>query len=419
MVWPFSHAMAVSSPTTSKVLILLALVAFSCMHTQKKDGNQSRLLTSIEKVTWYWLNSSRPNQWKKDFQRIKEIGIDRVVLWYGWNATWIARYPNHTQKALDLCKKVGLEAYLGIWSGTIMDPANSTKLKPYKMLDQKGNRSKGFNIFNTKWQDSWLKNYLRKIQKFYGNHPAMKGYYLDDTLVLEEGFQSVGYGFQMDVQFQNWAKQKYGRLEDLNKAWDESFKKWNQISAPQNQKVSLDTLDDWNEARRFWFQRWGRTVQEVLKVKERNQELIFSDFHTILDAKLPAYGIRWNDLIPFFSRIMVYNINISTPGLIASRIKLLRKETGDRLPVSWGIFTFVIGQAKAEKHLKPTSQELSRQIQEAKKSYVHAIDFYAFQVGDWSYPFSRIQNPLLGPPNPSALLRNRMDLQEVVSNQLD
>jgi hypothetical protein len=213
-----------------------------------------------------------------------------------------------------------------------------------------------------RWRKEWLAPYLQTIAKAYSSHPALLGYYLDDTFAIDSAVTSL-------------------RL-------DPSLKPTHEITA------------------------WGELLHRKLR-DGKNRELVFSDFHTIIDEKLKILGITWDHLTPHFDRIMVYNINISESGLIEKRLKLLKAATGSRVPLSWGLFTFEIGQARNHKALQPTVEEFQRQIDEIVSSG-SSIDFYAFRVGDWTLPFAKLQDPLLGPENAAALLRYRPELHEIV-----
>ena len=342
--WVLGKALG-GARTYSRIgMLLLIFPLSSCVFRTANSSAQERKVHRLETVTWYWLNSADASEWERDFRRIKAVGIDRVALWYGWDASLMASQAAHTRKALDFCQQIGLDAYLGIWSGTIM------------------HSQKGLNILNPEWQQNWFHPYLQKIRNNYDKHPAVKGYYLDDTLTTEEGPAKSDYG--------------------------------------NNRKES--------------FRNWVRILRDTLGIEETKKELVFSDFHTVIDDKLPKFGIDWADIVPFFSRVMVYNVNVSPEGFIQDRLKLLAMKTKDKIPLSWGMFTFVSGEKRDQLKPHPTVEELKRQIQEARDAGVLAVDFYAFRVGDWTVPYEKLTNPLLGPENPSALLRYRTDLQAII-----
>ena len=64
---------------------------------------------------------------------------------------------------------------------------------------------------------------VRKLAEHYGQHPAVIGWQIDNELNCEV---NVFYSASDHAAFRVWLEEKYGTLDELNRAWGTAF--WNQ-----------------------------------------------------------------------------------------------------------------------------------------------------------------------------------------------
>ena len=154
------------------MLAALATPALAAIPTTGKPA-----LTGVFDATWYSYDRTLA-QWKGHFQNLKAIGVDTVVAQfaivkdhynnYPTQLSWATNFPDHSaclSNLLSAAQTKGLDVYLGIyfdekpWWGTPND----------SYLTEQAIRCNAV---------------VEELERLYGGHPRLRGYYLPHEVVL-------------------------------------------------------------------------------------------------------------------------------------------------------------------------------------------------------------------------------------------
>lgn len=185
-------------------------------------------------VTFY------PDQWPQDywetaFSQIAESGFNIVRFGeMAWN--WIEPKEGEFRfeeldKALDLANKYGLKVLLGI--PTSMVPTWLIRKYPQvRPVSNEGTLYPEYGPRPNVCRDSKLfrkfaEKIIRKLAERYKDHPAVMFWQIDNEPVYPPLDSTTNMDFchceETRKDFINWAKKKYGSLEEINRAWGAKF----------------------------------------------------------------------------------------------------------------------------------------------------------------------------------------------------
>ena len=175
--------------------------------------------------------------WREDLQRMKKAGITVIRIGeFSWNVTepeeGVFSYA-FFEEFLGLCLEEGMEVIFG--TPTATPPSWLTKKYPEVLncredgVAYRHGARRHYNYNSPKYQEL-SGRIVTKLAEHFGKHPAIVGWQIDNELNCE----TAEFYSDADTRaFREFLKEKYGSLEQLNKAWGTAF--WNQ------------TYTDWEE----------------------------------------------------------------------------------------------------------------------------------------------------------------------------
>lgn len=177
------------------------------------------------------------DMWEADLERMLECGIEVVrIAEFSWSLTEPAegRFTfDFYDRFLDLCQEKGMKVIFG--TPTATPPAWLTKKYPEVLnaypdgtrLEHGGRRHYNYNSPVYREKAALI---VEKLAEHFGGHPAIIGWQIDNELNCE---MDEFYSEADNAAFRVFLQDKYGTLEELNRAWGTVF--WNQ------------TYTDWEE----------------------------------------------------------------------------------------------------------------------------------------------------------------------------
>lgn len=221
-------------------LLLAALLLASLVHAPRLaaqvNGSPPALLLG---TAWYpeqWPESG----WDADLQLMQQAGIDMVRV---GEFAWSRMEPREGQYDLDwLDHAIAAAAKHGIYTvlgtPTAAPPAWLTQKYPETLRtkedgqkDQHGNRQQ-FNWANAKYREL-ARDIAEQMAKRFGHNANVLGWQIDNE------YAEVSFDPETKKQFQDWLRQRYGTLDNLNARWttaywSESYTDWSQIPIQVN-----------------------------------------------------------------------------------------------------------------------------------------------------------------------------------------
>lgn len=225
----------------------------------------------------------------EDLDSIRSIGMNTVVIWppvYWWEAEREQEYPVETGRAiLDHAEKVGLAVIMEV-IGQIptLEYAPSFRMKEaYLAVERDGSprrrlRPYDYINFNHPEVQELIDRYLRAIALAYRGYPALAGYDIWNETMF------TSYDGYTRVLFARWLEERYGTLEALNEAWDQSFRDWSEIDFSEWIWASVMPVVDFNQFRKWnvaeHLKRWRSTVREL----DTDHPCIADNIHSMVTA---------------------------------------------------------------------------------------------------------------------------------------
>jgi beta-galactosidase len=185
-------------------------------------------------TAWYpeqWSES----RWDADLALMQKAGIHMVRV---GEFAWSSMEPAEGQydfdwldRAITAAAKHGIVTVIGTPSAA--PPAWLTQKYPETLRtmedgrkDQHGNRQQ-FNFANPKYREL-ARGMAEQLAKRFGHNPNVVGWQIDNE------YANVSFDPETRQQFQQWLKQRYGTLENLNSRWttsywSETYFDWNQV----------------------------------------------------------------------------------------------------------------------------------------------------------------------------------------------
>jgi len=179
--------------------------------------------------TYYYPEHWDESQWERDLKQIKELGFDFVhYAEFAWaqlepsegayNFAWLDR-------AVDIADKNGLKVIM--CTSTATPPVWLVRKYPDILIEHENGTKMDHgarqhpSVSNNYFRQYSLKM-IQKLAEHYGNDKRIMGWQLDN-----EPRPAQDYGKDAHERFRTYLKNKYGTIENLNKAWGTAF--WSQI----------------------------------------------------------------------------------------------------------------------------------------------------------------------------------------------
>ena len=212
-------------------MIALLVFAVAALNAQTDVPHPPALLLG---TAWYpeqWPES----RWDADLALMQKAGIHMVRV---GEFAWSRMEPTEGQydldwldRAITAAAKHGIVTVIGTPSAA--PPAWLTQKYPETLRtmedgrkDQHGNRQQ-FNFANPKYREL-ERAMAEQLAKRFGHNPNVVGWQIDNE------YAEVSFDAETRQQFQQWLKQHYGTLDNLNTRWttsywSETYFDWNQV----------------------------------------------------------------------------------------------------------------------------------------------------------------------------------------------
>ena len=191
--------------------------------------------------------------WEEDMRLFKLAGIDEVTL----NVfSWAALQPSEDtynfeklDKIMDLVEANGLKVFLA--TSTAAHPAWMAKRHPDILRTEFSGMKRKFGSRHNSCQNSpTYQKYsvllAKKLAERYGERECVIGWHICNE------YGGECYCENCEKQFRVWLKEKYGTIEEVNKAWDTSF--WGHTFYDWDEIVLPNILSEHFEPDRTTFQ---------------------------------------------------------------------------------------------------------------------------------------------------------------------
>lgn len=191
--------------------------------------------------------------WEEDMRLFKLAGIDEVTL----NVfSWAALQPSEDtynfeklDKIMDLVEANGLKVFLA--TSTAAHPAWMAKRHPDILRTEFSGMKRKFGSRHNSCQNSptYQKYFVllaKKLAERYGERECVIGWHICNE------YGGECYCENCEKQFRVWLKEKYGTIEEVNKAWDTSF--WGHTFYDWDEIVLPNMLSEHFEPDRTTFQ---------------------------------------------------------------------------------------------------------------------------------------------------------------------
>lgn len=191
--------------------------------------------------------------WEEDMRLFKLAGIDEVTL----NVfSWAALQPSEDtynfeklDKIMDLVEANGLKVFLA--TSTAAHPAWMAKRHPDILRTEFSGMKRKFGSRHNSCQNSpTYQKYsvllAKKLAERYGERECVIGWHICNE------YGGECYCENCEKQFRVWLKEKYGAIEEVNKAWDTSF--WGHTFYDWDEIVLPNMLSEHFEPDRTTFQ---------------------------------------------------------------------------------------------------------------------------------------------------------------------
>ena len=198
----------------------------------------------LEKIT-----PEKVHLWKKDLQQIKDLGFNTVRPWVEWtnNEPEEGRYDFSALETLvDLADEVGLKVIIQVYIDSAPDWVGlkypDAKFVASSGLAVESQASPGFCFDHLKVREKIL-SFFSEAAKAVRNKPAFYGWDLwsEPHIINWAEVYHLGNAEYMQfcychstiARFREWLKRKYHTIDNLNKAWYRTFRKWEEVDPPR------------------------------------------------------------------------------------------------------------------------------------------------------------------------------------------
>jgi len=245
---------------------------------------------------------------EEDMRLMKKAGVNIVTI----NVfTWAQLQPNEEtwtfewlDEVMDTLAKNGVSADLG--TATASTPAWMAKKYPEILpIDSNGIRfnhgsRQTFNPNSPKYKELSL-ILVRKVAERYKDHPALCMWHVNNELSHQVNYDYSEFTIQ---KFRDWAKDRFGTCENLNKKWGLHFwgnniYEWDELMPPMKtaHQVSTSLLLEWKRFTNECYMEVAR--DEIAILREITPDVLITTNFLYEFGTLDYFA--WADLIDFIS----------------------------------------------------------------------------------------------------------------------
>ena len=195
---------------------------------------------------YYYPEAWPESQWARDIANMKKMHLEFVHM---GEFAWAYMEPTEgnydfswLDKCVQLCADQGLKVVLCTPSAT--PPIWLTQEHPeVLMIDEDGRTMQHGTRQQGCWSVDLFRQYVGKIDeelsKHYGNNPNVWGWQIDNE--LSHYGKTMCYNPECQTKFQQWLKNKYGTIDNLNRDWgcafwSQNYQDFNQIRIPNQEE---------------------------------------------------------------------------------------------------------------------------------------------------------------------------------------
>lgn len=198
--------------------------------------------TEMTMGTCYYPEHWDESLWEDDLQRMKAVGISVIrIAEFAWSKFELTEGNfdfSFFDRFLELCVKADMKVVFG--TPTATPPAWLTEKYPEVLnaridgaLYRHGQR-RHYN-YNSPVFLKLCERIVTKLAEHYGQHPAIVGWQIDNELNCEI---CEFYSEADNTAFRTFLQEKYGNLDELNKAWgtvfwNQTYTDWEQVYLPR------------------------------------------------------------------------------------------------------------------------------------------------------------------------------------------
>ena len=189
----------------------------------------------------YYPEYNIKEDWKVHLEKIRDAGIKRIRM---GEFAWALMQPTKDtfdwgwlDESVEMAEQYGLEIILG--TPTACSPIWLVEEFPEVLPVNKEGRRSGFGArqhrcYNSPKYLEYSKLIVEKLGERYGKHPNVAAWQIDNEL---GGEQKRCYCDNCRKEFQNFLKEKYNTIEELNERWrtqfwSQRYQNWTQIPVP-------------------------------------------------------------------------------------------------------------------------------------------------------------------------------------------
>lgn len=238
-------------------------------------------------VQYYRPPTPPPEEWERDFERMREHGFNIIRGWFTWS--WMNPAPGRYDFAqedrfIKLCRKHGMKAIILV-SLESVPPWVLAEHPEAVFIDQDGRRywPEGFSntpaggfpglCFDNEPVKGKAIEYLRELVRHYKGNPVVACWEPHNEPILEPArrkFSNEDFFCYCDASvraFRDWLKKRHGTIDALNAAWGRKYTTFEHVTPPRF--IGGGTYPDLVDWRLFWswnvtdMLRWrGRVIKE-------------------------------------------------------------------------------------------------------------------------------------------------------------
>ncbi len=253
-----------------KCVSILLLTLFLCMVVPAQEKNNFFEADFFPFSVWYSGGKARApmlseltpesrEEWRRDLEQIKSLGFNTVRTWVEWAACEPepGKYNFENLRLLmELAQEVGLRVFIQMYVDSAPDWV--AQQFPHGLFEaQNGHKvqpqsAPGACTDNHDVRDAVL-NFYTQTAKVASEYPNFYGWDLwSEPHIINwahlDYIPNVQFCFcpGTRARFSEWLKDKYGAIDELNRAWYRSFTDWSEVDPPRFSTIlSYTDFIDW------------------------------------------------------------------------------------------------------------------------------------------------------------------------------